>query len=728
MIRPLGLLATCTLFTVSSAVAHTRHPHLHPRVGVDAIRAASVRAAPGPIAITIDTDPAHALNRFLPETAFGAGVDGVPYPSVHQIYTPANVSKLLGAGLSSLSYRLYTELSVQDWHWNPAGTFSAGAQGYWTSTPTPAAKTVDTFGYRLPRRGNTTDQGNSDDYSRLDDGHPESFWKSNPYLTRAYTHEADTLHPQWAMVDLGRARRIDTAHIAWAAPFARAYRVQFWTGADAVNSPDQGDWRDFPGGIVTTGVGGVESLALGEAGRSVRYVRVLMSASSGTCTGAGAGSGTDPRDCMGYAIAELGLGTTTAGVFHDALAHRADNTQTATYVSSTDPWHRATDRVLDEEQPGLDTVLQSGLTRGLPITVPVPMLFSTPENAVAEIAYLKARGAKIARIELGEEPDGQYILPEDYAALYTQWADALHALDPKLILGGPIFQGTLNDVAVWSDASGNTSWTKRFLSALAAHGHSADLGFFAIEHYPFSGCALAERQANLLQEAGLMAGAVQAFRVAGVPATVPIFVTEANYSAGDPETAMRIDGAPWMADFYGGLLSAGAAGAFFYEYEPVPLTQTGQCWGTYGLNLGDANYHAGAPLSQYAAAKLMTQHWTRRGAGVHTLYLAKSASALVGAYPLQRPDGSWAVLLVNRDLEAAHEITLRFGNASFQGRVTGHVFSAFQYAWVKAGARSQPSPDLPVAAFSAEGGPDTRYALPKASVTVLEGNIQPGKH
>ncbi|MDX2291414.1 MULTISPECIES: hypothetical protein, partial [Streptomyces] len=109
------------------------------------------------------TDPGHALNRFVPAQAFGAGVDGVPYPAVARIYTPANVAKMLGAGFGTVSYRLYTELSVQDWHWNPAGGFSETAkQGYWTSSATPGAATLHTFGYRLPRRGFTHDQGNDD--------------------------------------------------------------------------------------------------------------------------------------------------------------------------------------------------------------------------------------------------------------------------------------------------------------------------------------------------------------------------------------------------------------------------------------------------------------------------------------------------------------------------------------------------------------------------------------
>jgi len=55
--------------------------------------------------------------------------------------------------------------------------------------------------------------------------------------------------------------------------------------------------------------------------------------------------------------------------------------------------------------------------------VPIAMLYDTPENAAAEIAYLKKRGYPISYVEMGEEADGQFMLPEDYAALYLQWGD-----------------------------------------------------------------------------------------------------------------------------------------------------------------------------------------------------------------------------------------------------------------------------------------------------------------
>src|SRR5438046_4406057 len=85
---------------------------------------------------------------------------------------------------------------------------------------------------------------------------------------------------------------------------------------------------------------------------------------------------------------------------------------------------------------------------------------------------------------MGEEPDGKHAMPEDYGALYIQWATAIHRVDPKLKLGGPIFEGVNEDIHVWPDARGRTSWMGRFFSYLKAHGHLADLAFVSFEHNP----------------------------------------------------------------------------------------------------------------------------------------------------------------------------------------------------------------------------------------------------
>ena len=67
---------------------------------------------------------------------------------------------------------------------------------------------------------------------------------------------------------------------------------------------------------------------------------------------------------------------------------------------------------------------------------------------------------------MGEEPDGQRVLPEDYATLYIQFAKAIHKSVPNAPLGGPAFEGTPGDVDSWMDANGRVSFLGRFVDYL----------------------------------------------------------------------------------------------------------------------------------------------------------------------------------------------------------------------------------------------------------------------
>ena len=715
-----------TLCACGNAAAHPHRagPQVLPTVVTPGQRAA-------PYLVSVDAKSADVLNHFSPFSALGAGVDGVPYPAVPEIYSASNVQQMLGAGLGAVSYRLYTELSVQDWHWNPAGLFSEanGTQGYWTSSAVPGSKTVDTFGYRLPRRGFTHDQGNDDDYSRLDDGDPTTFWKSNPYLAQQYTGDPDTAHPQWVLFDLGGKKSVNAAQINWGAPYAVQYAVQYWTGDDPIYDAANGAWVSFPGGAVTNGAGGTVTLNLGAAPNKTEYIRIVMTQSSQTCTVIGS---TDPRDCTGYAINEVGLGTLDGNTFTDLVVHAPSHKQSITYASSVDPWHQSANRVKNQEQPGFDTVFQSGITRGIPATVPIPMMYSTPDNAAAELRYLEAQGYAIARVEMGEEPDGQYVTPEDDAALYAQFAVALHAVDPNLQLGGPVFESNSSDVEAWPDVSGQTSWTKRYIAYLQSHNHLQDLAFFSFEHYPFSACKINKTQDNLLREPELVKKILDIWRGDNLPAGTPLYITETNYSQNETDAAQYPAGAIWYADLIGSTLSNGGAGVFFYEYEPIPLSPSFPCsgWGTYGLLLGNKTYTAQAPLAQYFGANLLATQWAEPVDQTHNLYGATvgGGTEWVTAYPVQRPDGAWSVLLVNRDLKNAHTVQVAFqgdaGAQYFSGTVTQVSFGKAQYNWVPNGAKSHPNPDGPAVTTQQAGGSGVVYTLPAASVSVLRGGIQ----
>src|ERR1700758_5338809 len=161
--------------------------------------------------ITVDATPGHEVNRFIPRDALGSTVDRVPSNATDVFFRPDQIAKVLEAGWGVISYRQNTDLFVEAWHWNPKGKWSDPAgKGYFVGSSTPTSAMIrHSYGYQLPHRGFTRNGGTEfDGYSRLDDGDLNTYWKSNPYLTQMFTQEADSLHPQWVVVDLGSKQQI----------------------------------------------------------------------------------------------------------------------------------------------------------------------------------------------------------------------------------------------------------------------------------------------------------------------------------------------------------------------------------------------------------------------------------------------------------------------------------------------------------------------------------------
>ena len=151
------------------------------------------------------------------------------------------MDRVLSAGWQTVSYRQNTELHAEAWHWNPQGAWSAGDKGYFTGSATPADPIQHSYGYPLPHRGVTRNDGtDTNGYSRLTDGDAATYWKSNPYLTKAFTGEDDALHPQWVTIDLANTLPVNAIRIDWAEPFARRYLVQDLDRRGSNQAADEG--------------------------------------------------------------------------------------------------------------------------------------------------------------------------------------------------------------------------------------------------------------------------------------------------------------------------------------------------------------------------------------------------------------------------------------------------------------------------------------------------------
>ena len=490
-----------------------------------------------------------------------------------------------------------------------------------------------------------------------------------------------------------------------------------------------------------------------------------MTESSNTCDADGAvdsksvdSKSNDPRNCVGYAIRELYLGTVTDdGLFHDILRHTPDQEQTTTYCSSVDPWHQPSDLGSTKQaQMGFDLFFTSGVTRGLPAMVPVALLYDTPDNAAAEIAYLEKRGYPISYVEMGEEADGQYMLPEDYAALYLQFATAIHRVDPALKLGGPSFQGVNEDIEVWPDAKGN-SFVDGALCRLseAAWADERSVVFFL---RALSLRSVARRRgACSMTSPSWCSHIMQVWHQDGIPPDMPMFITEGNLSSAASETYQDIFAGIWLADYIGSVLNSGGKAVYFFHYLPLQMEPgCNASPGTFGMFTVDDNYQIQQPLAQFFVAQLINLEWVQSAGGEHQVFAAKSdvldgaGHELVTAYAVKRPDGKWSVMAVNRDQQNAHKVRIALNGAAdnksgFAGPVEISTFGSAQYQWhppqtrfmahaEKSGERTivpttkgWADPDGPIVHTKMTAGKDTMYDLPAASVVVIRGTVARAK-
>jgi hypothetical protein len=159
-------------------------------------------------------------------------------------------------------------------------------------------------------------------------------------------------------------------------------------------------------------------------------------------------------------------------------------------------------------------------------------------------------------------------------------------------------------------------------------------------------------------------------------------------------------------------------------------------WGTFGMFNAGGQYNVKQNTSQFFSAQMLTQEWSDPVDEAHIVYPSSSnitdskGHVLVTVYSLLRPDGQWALLLVNKDQFTPHALTVDFHDSIdntdhyFQGNVTEISFGADNYVWNPMGQNGFANPDGPSVTSNQPGGKGVHYTLPEASITVLRGVVE----
>jgi hypothetical protein len=624
--------------------------------------------------------------------------------TVLPIWTPPAIFANMKRGLDEQGFRLFRfpngSLS-NDYHWNGAGAYDSA----WIWHPS-ADSVAPGFLSDTRYRGTTKKNFSSIFPSNLTDGADSTIWWSDP----AAGGDA------WAAIDLGASLAIDSVRIVWGAlrPDSVAVGNVATTGYNPFISPDAAFIRHAAEAVG----GGATTLRLG--GAMVQYLAVRP-------LGIGA---------SGVQIGEIRAWS--KGVA--ATANVADQAkQSQAWAFSTHPGNIRSKDFGGYGSPAwnFQTFIDylAGIS-GAEALICVNYGTGTAEEAAAWVRYANVRKHLGIRLwQVGNEIDGYWeeggpVSAAQYARKYLAYAKAMKAVDPDILILGPVFS-TMEFATTGSSELNGTTWMEEFLRAVG-EAEAADgkryLDGIDFHAYPYWANGAPSPVAMLAQmrrlEANLDTLSAMMHRHLQDPGSRLVSLSEFNATVQTMDLTMRPENATGMS-----LMLAQLAGRFGGQAMSI-------AWEAYGASSGNPDGSTGAT---YGTLALFLPPGTNAASSIELApnapywgnWMISKAWAIDSARPM-------AAIVTGGNLLEAHALTdgkdtsYIFHNLSASAcslRVApplarGYIyeFSARQYAWNGTTSAAFAAPNSGPSSRPVPAAWDGGLAIPAFGMAVVRSN------
>ena len=302
-----------------------------------------------------------------------------------------------------------------DYHWNGIGKYDS--TGLWITTEEEGKYAPGFLGETI-YRGTTKDNYGFVRRSHLADGNMETMW---------WGEILDPNDPPWVVVEFPEKKNIDSLQISWGDLRPKAFQYEYWTT----------DYAEYPGVHqaltndlkleASVKVTGPETLYKGKSVRT-RYVAIRFKLQDLP------GKGVQIREMKMFSNGEDLL----AGNEYKMYAMSTRNGDKARTDWTNIPWH------FEEFMKYLGTLPKSADGKPAQAVICVNAGTGTSKEAAAWVRYAnKVKGYNIKQWEIGNELDGEWeesgpISARHYAARFLEYARAMKAVDPTIILHGPL--------------------------------------------------------------------------------------------------------------------------------------------------------------------------------------------------------------------------------------------------------------------------------------------------
>jgi len=224
---------------------------------------------------------------------------------------------------------------------------------------------------------------------------------------------------------------------------------------------------------------------------------------------------------------------------------------------------------------------------------------------------------------------------------------------------------------------------------------------------------------TLYMEPGIMKHVLQMWREDGVPKDVPLIISESGITAGHSARGyLGVTGrAIWECDAFGTFFEQG--GKAFYR----PAINDGASGGGFlgaGRDPNGGGAYGTPAYTPFTSAHMINFEWLEHGGGANQIFPASTdlldaaGRTVITSYAVHRPDGTWSLMLINHDLNAAHQIHLVIDDAKHARHSFAGPVALVQYC-------NTPNENKNT---TMTASPDGVYNLPIGSITVIRGKVQ----
>ncbi|SHL08151.1 discoidin domain-containing protein [Fibrobacter sp. UWEL] len=312
-------------------------------------------------------------------------------------------------------YRFPNGSLSNDYHWNGIGKYDS--TGLWISTEEEGKYAPGFLGETI-YRGTTKDNYGFVRRSHLADGNMNTIW---------WGEILDPNDPPWVVVEFPAKKNIDSLQISWGDLRPKAFQYEYWTT----------DYAEYPGvhQALTNDlkleakvkVTGPETIYKGKSVHT-RYVAIRFKLQDLP------GKGVQIREMKMFSNGEDLL----AGNEYKMYAMSTRNGDKARTDWTNIPWH------FEEFMTYINGLPKSANGKPAQAVICVNAGTGTSKEAAAWVKYAnKVKGYNIKQWEIGNELDGEWeesgpISARHYAARFLEYARAMKAVDPTIIIHGPL--------------------------------------------------------------------------------------------------------------------------------------------------------------------------------------------------------------------------------------------------------------------------------------------------